>query len=128
MTRTDPAQYPAKAADALRLFNHATLPKRDGAGIAYPGTIYRAIGNLATLGHRLPQALDHIALSLTDLHRVGHLTADHSTPATHTTAAVKALRRAEQLAIELTEALERAHVATGPLGYGGPFDDTDDDL
>ncbi|WP_405695446.1 hypothetical protein [Streptomyces sp. NBC_01185] len=128
MTRTDPAQYPAKAADALRLFNHATLPKRDGAGIAYPGTAYRAIGNLATLSHRLPQALDHIAVGLTGLHKAGHLTADHGAPATHTAAAVKALRRAEELAIELTKALERAHTATGPLGYGGQSDNTDDDL
>ncbi|MEV7481893.1 hypothetical protein [Streptomyces halstedii] len=125
---TDPARHPAKAADALRTFNHATLPTRSGPGIAYPGTVYNTIGAMATLAHRLPQALDHIALALADLHKAGHLTADHGTPTQHTTNAMAALREAEHLAGALTEALERAHNSAGPLGYCGPLPEDDDDL
>ncbi|MEV7481504.1 hypothetical protein [Streptomyces halstedii] len=125
---TDPARHPAKAADAIRAFNHATLPTRSGPGIAYPGTVYNTVGAMATLAHRLPQALDHIALALADLHKAGHLTADHGTPTQHTTTAVASLREAEHLAGALTEALERAHAATGPLGYCGPMPEDDDDL
>ncbi|WP_327349453.1 hypothetical protein OG772_13190 [Streptomyces sp. NBC_01321] len=125
---TDPVRHPSKAADAVRAFNHATLPTRTGPGIAYPGTVYRSIGAFASLAHRLPQAFDQIAGALTDLHKAGLLTADHGTPTQHTTTVVAALRDAERLALALTEALERAHNASGPLGYRGPIDDTDDDL
>ncbi|MFJ2418292.1 hypothetical protein [Streptomyces brevispora] len=125
---TDPARHPSKAADAVRAFNHATLPTRTGPGITYPGTIYRSIGSFASLAHRLPQTFDQIALALADLHNAGHLTADHGTPTEHTTTAVAALRDAERLATALTDALERAHIASSPLGYCGPINDTDDDL
>ncbi|WP_329306660.1 hypothetical protein OG322_17755 [Streptomyces sp. NBC_01260] len=125
---TDPARHPSKAADAVRAFNHATLPTRTGPGIAYPGTIYNAIGSLASLAHRLPQAFDQIAIALADLHKAGHLTADHGTPTQHTTTAAAALRDAERLATALTDALERAHNASSPLGYCGPINDTEDDL
>ncbi|MEU0134923.1 hypothetical protein ABZ172_13010 [Streptomyces sp. NPDC006296] len=123
---SNPARHPAKAADALRTFNHATLPGRPVPALAYPGTIYNAIGSFATLAHRLPQALDHIALALADLHQAGHLTADHGTPTQHTTTAVAALREAERLATALTDALERAHIASSPLGYCGPMPEDDD--
>ncbi|MFD9954298.1 hypothetical protein [[Kitasatospora] papulosa] len=123
---SNPARHPAKAADALRTFNHATLPGRPAPALAYPGTIYNAIGSFATLAHRLPQALDHIALALADLRQAGHLTADHGTPTQHTTTAVAALREAERLATALTDALERAHSASSPLGYCGPMPEDDD--
>lgn len=125
---TDPVARASKAADAVRAFNHATLPTRTGPVIAYPGTMYNAIGSFASLAHRLPQAFDHIAIALADLHKAGHLTADHGTPTQHATSAVAALRDAERLALALTEALERAHNASSPLGYCGPINDTDDDL
>ncbi|MEU0135662.1 hypothetical protein ABZ172_16780 [Streptomyces sp. NPDC006296] len=125
-TPSNPARHPAKAADALRTFNHATLPGRPVPALAYPGTIYNAIGSFATLAHRLPQAFDHIALALADLHQAGHLTADHGTPTQHTTTAVAALREAERLATALTDALERAHSASSPLGYCGPMPEDDD--
>ncbi|WP_405563440.1 hypothetical protein [Streptomyces sp. NBC_01180] len=124
---TDPARHPRTAADAIRAFNHATLPTRNGPGITYPGTAYNAIGAMTMLAHRLPQALDHIAIALAELHNAGHLTADHGTPAQHAATTVKALREAEHLATALTDALERAHNASSPLGYCGPMDDTDDD-
>ncbi|MEE1806414.1 hypothetical protein [Streptomyces sp. BE133] len=124
---TDPVRHPCKAADAIRAFNHATLPTRSGRpGIAYPGTVYNAIGAMATLAHRLPQALDHIAIALADLHKTRHLTADHGTPTQHATTVAKALREAEHHATAMTEALERAHNASSPLGYCGPIDDADD--
>ncbi|MFF0790600.1 hypothetical protein [Streptomyces spiralis] len=127
--QTDPVQHPRKAAEAVRAFNRATLPARDGRpGIAYPGTVYRAIGAFTPLANRLPQSFDQIAMALADLHKAGHLTADHGTPAQHTAAACAALREAEQYAIAMTEALERAHSASSPLGYSGPIDDADDDL
>ncbi|WP_329614477.1 hypothetical protein OG244_16005 [Streptomyces brevispora] len=125
---TDPARHPRTAADAIRKFNHATLPTRTGPAIAYPGTLYNTIGSFATLAHRLPQALDQIGRALADLHKAGHLTADHGTPTQHADDVSTALREAERHATAMTEALERAHNASGPLGYCGPIDDTDDDL
>lgn len=126
--KTDPVTHPSKAAEAVRAFNHATLPTPGGPAIAYPGTAYDAIGSFASLAHRLPQAFDQIGIALADLHKAGHLTADHGTPTEHATATAAALRYAERLATALTEALEHAHNAASPLGYSGPLDDTDDDL
>ncbi|WP_327269667.1 hypothetical protein OG233_22370 [Streptomyces sp. NBC_01218] len=128
MTRIDPTKYTAKAADAIRLFNHRTMPTQTGPGIAHPGTIYRAIGDVQTLSRSLQQALDHIGMALRDLNDAGLLTADHGTTDDHTATAVAALEAAEQAGHLMTEALGRAHTATSPLGYGGPHADTDDDL
>ncbi|WP_329349393.1 hypothetical protein OG226_17425 [Streptomyces sp. NBC_01261] len=127
--RTDPVQHPRKAAEAVRAFNHATRWASGGhPGIAYPGTVYRAVGAFATLAYRLPQAFDQIGTALADLHTAGHLTADHGTPTEHAMAVSEALREAEQHATAMAAALERAHNASSPLGYSGPIDDTDDDL
>ncbi|WP_045559419.1 hypothetical protein [Streptomyces sp. FxanaA7] len=126
---TDPTEHPRKAAEAIRAFNHATSRALDRRpGIAYTGTVYRAIGAFGTLAHRLPQALDQIGTALADLHTAGHLTADHGTPTDHADAVSTALREVEQHATAMAEALERAHSAASPLGYCGPIDDTDDDL
>lgn len=124
---TDPVEFPRTAAEALRDFNHATLPTPGGRpGIEYTGTVYRAIGAFTTLAHRMPQSFDQIGTALADLHTAGHLTADHGTPTAHALAVSEALREAEQHATAMAEALERAHRASNPLGYSGPIDDTDD--
>ncbi|MFI9765704.1 hypothetical protein ACIHJG_02390 [Streptomyces sp. NPDC052415] len=126
---TDPAEQPRKAAEAIRAFNHVTYPALNGRpGIEYTGTAYRAIGAFKSLAHRLPQSFDQIAMALAELHKAGHLTADHSTPTEHAAVTCAALREAEQHATAMTKALERAHNASGALGYGGPIDDSDDDL
>lgn len=126
---TDPVEYPRTAAEAIRDFNHATYPTIGGRpGIEYPGTAYCAIGAFTSLAHRMPQSFDQIAIALADLHKAGHLTADRGTPTEQAAATCAALREAERHAIALTEALERAHIASGVLGYCGPIDDTDDDL
>ncbi|WP_055516102.1 hypothetical protein [Streptomyces ossamyceticus] len=123
----EPNECPRKAAEAVRAFNHATQRTRDRRpGIAYPGTVYRAIGAFGTLAHRLPQAFDQIGTALADLYTAGHLTADHGTPTEHALAVSEALREAETHATAMAEALERAHSASSPLGYSGPIDDTDD--
>ncbi|WP_327691508.1 hypothetical protein OG870_25600 [Streptomyces sp. NBC_00461] len=129
MTRkTDPIEHPRKAAEAVRAFNHATLPARDARpGIAYPGTTYRAIGAFTSLAHRLPQSFDHIGMDLADLHKAGHLTADHGTPTEQAAVTCAALREAERHATAMAKALERAQSASGTLGYSGPIDDSDDD-
>ncbi|MFF8317149.1 hypothetical protein ACF06V_08280 [Streptomyces bobili] len=126
---TDPTEHPRKAAEAVRAFNHATLPALNGRpGIEYTGTAYHAIGAFTTLAHRLPQSFHQIAMALAELHKDGHLTADHGTPTEHAAVTCAALREAEQHASALAKALERAHSTCSPLGYGGPLDDTDDDL
>jgi hypothetical protein len=123
----EPNEYPRKAAEAVHAFNHATQRTRDRRpGIAYPGTVYRAIGAFGTLAHRLPQAFDQIGTALADIHTAGHLTADHGTATEHALAVCEALREAEQHATAMAGALERAHSASSPLGYSGPIDDTDD--
>ncbi|MFJ7046911.1 hypothetical protein ACIQVC_26460 [Streptomyces sp. NPDC101112] len=125
--KTDPTERPRKAAEAVRAFNHATQRTRDSRpGIAYPGTVYRAIGAFGTLAHRLPQAFDQIGTALADLHTAGHLTADHGSVTEHALAVSEALREAERHATAMAETLERAHSASSTLGYSGPIDDTDD--
>jgi hypothetical protein len=127
--KTDPVQYPRKAAEAVRAYNHVTLPTLNARfGLAYPGTVYQAIGAFTSLAHRLPQSFDQIGRALADLHKAGHLTADHGTPTEHADATSVALREAERHATAMAEALERAHSASSPLGYSGPVDDADDDL
>ncbi|KMS70470.1 hypothetical protein ACM01_31355 [Streptomyces viridochromogenes] len=126
---TDPVQHPRKAAEAVRAFNHATQRTRDRhPDVAYPGTVYRAIGAFTSLAHRLPQSYDQIGAALADLHTAGRLIADYGTPTEHAVTVSEALREAEQHATAMAEALERAHRAASPLGYCGPIDDTDDDL
>jgi hypothetical protein len=121
---TDPTEHPRKAAEAVRSFNHATRWASGGRpGIAYPGTVYRAVGAFATLAYRLPQAFDQIGTALANLHKGGHLTADHGTSTEHAIAVSEALREAEQHATAMAQALERAHNASSPLGYSGPLDD-----
>ncbi|MCX4699058.1 hypothetical protein [Streptomyces sp. NBC_01373] len=125
--KTDPVQHPRQAAEAIRSFNHATVPALNGRpGIEYTGTAYRAIGAFTTLAHRLPQSFHQIAMALAELHKAGHLTADHSAPTEHAAVTCAALREAEQHATAMTKALERAHSACSPLGYCGPIDDADD--
>ncbi|MCX4590876.1 hypothetical protein OG819_14250 [Streptomyces sp. NBC_01549] len=127
---TDPVRHPRTAADAVRAFNHATLSTfGKDPQLAYPGTIYRTLAAFTTLARGLPQAFDQTGTALARLHQTGHLTADHGTPTQHADAVSVALREAEHHATAMAQALERAHSASGPLGYCGPINnDTDDDL
>ncbi|MEV1022266.1 hypothetical protein [Streptomyces sp. NPDC050264] len=122
----DADQYPRRAADAIRTFNHATRPRRDvRSAIAHPGTAYHVIGELTTLAQRLPQALDQTAEAVGAMNATGHLTADHGVPALHVVDTLTALRDAIQHANALTDALERAHGSMSPLGWSGPLPDTE---
>lgn len=123
---TPPDTLARAAADALRHFNHATIPHHSTpAAIAYPGTAYHVIGTFGTLARRLPQALYQTAEAIGTMDKSGYLTADHGLPAVHVVDTLTALRDAVDAANALTDALERAHSSMSPLGWSGPLPDDD---
>ncbi|MGH4027849.1 hypothetical protein ACQB60_02795 [Actinomycetota bacterium Odt1-20B] len=113
---TDPEQHSRRAADAVRSFNHATLPTR-GTPSLYPGGAYEALGSFSSLAQRLPQAFEQISTDLERLDKTGRLTACHGTPVMHVTDVQDALIDAAVYADRLGEALNSAHSSASPLGY-----------
>ncbi|MFJ8823755.1 hypothetical protein ACIREE_18465 [Streptomyces sp. NPDC102467] len=117
----DPVQHPQDAAESLRKFNHATYATtHNPRPLPYPGEAYRAIAAYTALAYRMPQGFEHIGNALDTLAEAGHLTADHGDVDHHVNAAIAALNEADELARSLAAVLERAHSATGVLGYSGP--------
>ncbi len=83
------ARHAADAAEAIRALNHATLPGT--GGLTYPADAYEALGQLAVLAARLPQALAQILAFLAagqDAGRIVIVAGDHAgDPAAALTAA-----------------------------------------
>ncbi|MCQ4212371.1 hypothetical protein [Streptomyces longispororuber] len=114
----DPVVYLQEAAEAIRKYNHATYATTHNPHpLPYPGEAYRAIAAFKALAERLPQAFEHTGNALDSLADTGHVMATHGDVDHHVSAAINALTDAEDLARSLTTALERAHSATGVLGY-----------
>ncbi|MGG2465617.1 hypothetical protein ACO0M4_38635 [Streptomyces sp. RGM 3693] len=113
------------AAEAVRKFNHATLPtprSRTGS-LHYPGQAYSSVAAFKQMAQMLPQAFDQTGACLTRLHLDGDLTADHGTVEDHVFDARQALTEAAHCAAMLAEALNRAHSAVASLGYSGQIDE-----
>ncbi|MGW9427491.1 hypothetical protein ACWHA1_06005 [Streptomyces decoyicus] len=113
------------AAEAVREFNHATLPTplaRSGS-LHYPGQAYSSVAAFKRMAQYLPQSFDQTSGFLTRLHLEGALTADYGLAADHVSDAKAALAEASRCADLLADALNRAHSALSPLGYSGEIED-----
>ncbi|MEC4014940.1 hypothetical protein [Streptomyces sp. H27-D2] len=109
------------AAEAVRTFNHATLPtarSRSGS-LHYPGQAYTSVAGFKQMAQSLPQSFEQTSGFLTRQHLDGTLTADYGLVADHVSAATTALAEASRCADLLADALNRAHSALSPLGYSG---------
>ena len=67
----------AQAAEAVRTANHATL----NSGDFDHQDLYRLIGELSCLAHRLPQLIDQVGDILRRLHTDGRIGVDRGAPA-----------------------------------------------
>lgn len=122
-----------QAAEAVRAINHATI---SGPPMPAPD-LYRVLGELAPMAHRLPQALDQLARNLQrslDVYDVYEDQPDR-TPAVQVAATVDALTRAGRHAAALGVLLDHAQLAINGQGHRGrldhperpDLDDQDDD-
>jgi hypothetical protein len=104
------------AAEAVRAINHLTY---HDTALPFPADVWRLLNHLATVAHRLPQALQQTDRLLARLHGRGAIGIDVGTDYDGgVTRAVgdtlTALRQAEAAASDLAAALDRA---AGPLTY-----------
>lgn len=119
------AELAQEAAEAVRALSHVTIfPDGDG-GLRYPADVYATLGELATLGHRLPQAVRQLTAFLHRQHQAGHVAIDAGTryagdPAAAVEGATVFLQVAEQLAEQLGAALDQAAQALAFASYSGP--------
>jgi hypothetical protein len=114
------------AADAVRAINHLTY---HDTALPYPADSWRLLSQLATVAHRLPQALDQTAHHLTRRRERGLIGIDPGTEyAGNASEAVShslaGLARARRAAAELAAALDDA---AHPLTYAHHADPYDDD-
>ncbi|MEU2153799.1 hypothetical protein ABZ532_02010 [Streptomyces sp. NPDC019396] len=120
-TTVEPAQLTREAAEAIREFNHRTLPRPGTPGLTYPGEAYDAIAALKILAQRLPQAIEQIGTALDTLTTLGHLgSADGQDPARHVSNVQEFLITGMEQARGLAQCLDLAHSAVSPLTYSGP--------
>ena len=84
--------------------------------------LYRVLGNLAPMAHRLPQALQQLAHSLEWSLEV-YEDDPERTPARQVTHAVEALTIAGRHASELGRLLDQAQLAINGQGHRGRLDD-----
>ncbi|WP_077192464.1 hypothetical protein [Streptomyces lydicus] len=112
------------AAEAVRKFNHATLPtpRSRSGGLHYPGQAYSSVAAFKRMAQYLPQSFEETRGFLTRLHLEGTLTADYGLVADHVSDATTALAEASHCADMLADALNRAHSALAPIGYSGDIE------
>jgi len=104
------------AAEAVREINHRTI---NPGAFNWPSEAYDTIGELARLLHRLPQALEQIAVYLLAEHKAGRVVADWGSYAGGTEAAINdavaALEQARHWVEKSAGELDLAHNATAGL-------------
>ncbi|WP_051835683.1 hypothetical protein [Streptomyces sp. NRRL S-481] len=115
MTNAHPQDLANQAADAIRSLNHATQNAK--GELNYPSDAYALVASLAQLTRRLPQSFEQISRFLGALAKTGAVTADHGAPDDHLAEARSGLASAVLIAQTLTDHLDRAHSALGPLSY-----------
>ncbi|MFE3492852.1 hypothetical protein ACFXOS_07050 [Streptomyces sp. NPDC059175] len=129
LTTADPMQLARDAAQAVREFNHLTLPRTNQTpALPYPGDTYDAISALKTLAQRLPQAIEQIGTALDVLTTLGHLAAtDGQDPNRHVANVQEFLITGMEQAHGLAQCLDLAHSAVSPLIYSGPLHGPEDE-
>lgn len=109
----DVESWPEVAAGAIRALNHLT-----GNGNPVPAPmVYEVLGELATLGHRLPQALTQLAQGLDRSLDSFTVTDTRGNPQASVIVANELLTQAAVLAQQLGEALTAAQQAIAGQGY-----------
>ncbi|MFF8430879.1 hypothetical protein ACF07Y_38240 [Streptomyces sp. NPDC016566] len=126
MPNARPQDLADQAAEAIRSLNHATQSAK--GELTYPGDAYELVASLKQLTQRLPQSFEQISRFLGSLAKTSAVTADHGTADDHLAEARSGLASAALIAQTLTDHLDHAHSALGPLGYRDPTGDSDDDL
>jgi hypothetical protein len=105
----------SKAAEAVRLLNHATLGYTADDRTA--PQIYRIVGDLDLMARRLPQAFDQLAAMLRRRLANGACYSDRGgDPTEAIDDALAQLLHAEHAAETMQQALDRAHNLLGQIG------------
>jgi len=122
MARQKPATLADQAAEAIRVLNHATLPRR--SLLEYPSDVYDVLGALSILVERLVQTFGQLTRFLGDELGAGRVIAVEGqpfagSPAVAVMDAVHWLEQASQAAVELCDALSNAQQATAGLASAG---------
>lgn len=112
-----PAQLADDAAEVVRALAHATLI-RPAAGWEYPGDAYSTVGNLATMAHRVPQALGQVESFVGEYADEGRLRSAHGPDdlTRRLLAFHSAMAEAIRHARALERALSRAYQSLGGVG------------
>ncbi|MEV4915458.1 hypothetical protein AB0K47_01265 [Streptomyces tirandamycinicus] len=124
----DPTCLLSQAADDVRSFNHVS--RATAPGWDYPSHAYDALGALSRLTGMLPQALEQIVRPVTHTHGNGRVLIDGGGDADVAVEYLRAaLSKAVHAAAQLSEAVQRMHSETSPMGLdtrGLPaFEDND---
>jgi hypothetical protein len=117
------------AAAAVRAINHLTY---HDAALPYPADAWRLLNHLASLAHRLPQALDQTAHLLSSRRERGLIGIDPGTEYAGDAAAavnhcLAGLARAQRCAAALAAALDDAAHSLTYAHYTDPDDETEDE-
>ncbi|MEU9208513.1 hypothetical protein AB0D27_11305 [Streptomyces sp. NPDC048415] len=112
---TSPARHISKAAELVREFNHTS--RSTGKDWEYPSASYGALGALSHLVGMLPQALEQSVRPVMHTYEHGRVKIDgNGDPDAAVRYLREALDRAVRAASALTEAVDRMHSETSPLG------------
>ncbi|MGD6742984.1 hypothetical protein ACOKM3_14200 [Streptomyces sp. BH106] len=105
----------ADAADSVRVFNHYSRPI--GEGWEFPSDAYDALGSLSRMVGMLDQALRQTMRPVVHTHEAGRLRIDGGGDPDWKLAQLVAARDdALAAASALTDAVQRMHNATSPMG------------
>jgi hypothetical protein len=113
-------QTPREAADALaegvRTLNYLTGAGSEPAALEYPGDVYDVIANLKIAVQRMPQLFGQLAGWLESEHNAGRVARDDRQDPAESVAGIRAaLSIASSAALDLEQALNRAHNASAHL-------------
>ncbi|MFD7996891.1 hypothetical protein [Streptomyces mexicanus] len=115
MSAPEPVRCLSKAAEQVREFNHASA--RSGAGWEFPADSCRALGNLADLARKLPQAIEQAVRPAMRTYEHGRLAIDGGRDADEAVRRLQtALANALTNADALTAAVDRMHAAVSSMG------------
>lgn len=116
-TKEVEAGWPEMASESIRAINHLTF----GGTVPAP-VLYDVLGNLKSVGHLLPQALDQLSAGLEQSLREFDVYDRAGSPSDQVGLAKHHLREAMEAARELGAALEAAQSAIADQGYNTATD------
>jgi hypothetical protein len=126
----NPARHLDAAAEGVRAFNHTS--RSAAKDWQFPSDSYSALGNLSYLVQMLGQTVEQSTVPVMNMYEQGRIRVDGNGNAdTKFGEMLDALQDARDAAAALTDAVQRMHNATSPMGAdttGMPgFEDDEDD-